>query len=101
MAEEMAAIGAHIDAFEYCPDHPDGVIERYRRLSHRRKPGPGMITDLLGRFPVHAEASVVIGDKASDLDAAQAAGLKGHLFPGGNLETFVRHLLPQRPAPGA
>jgi D,D-heptose 1,7-bisphosphate phosphatase len=101
MADEMAAIGAHIDAFEYCPDHPDGIIERYRRLSQRRKPGPGMITDLLGRFPVHAEASVVIGDKASDLDAAQAAGLKGHLFPGGNLETFVRHLLPQRPAPGA
>jgi len=96
MADEMAAVGAHIDAFEYCPDHPDGVIERYRRLSHRRKPAPGMITDLLGRFPVHAGASILIGDKASDLEAAQAAGLKGHLFSGGNLETFVRALLPQR-----
>ena len=98
MADEMAAVGAHIDAFEYCPDHPDGTIARYRRVSDRRKPGPGMITDLLGRFPVHAEASMLIGDKASDLDAAQAAGLKGHLFSGGNLETFVKQLLPQRPA---
>ena len=95
MADEMAAIGAHIDAFEYCPDHPDGTIERYRRVSHRRKPAPGMITDLLGRFPVDADHSILIGDKASDLEAARAAGLKGHLFSGGNLEAFVKQHLPQ------
>lgn len=99
MADEMAAVGAHIDAFEYCPDHPDGTIEQYRRLNHRRKPGPGMITDLLARFPVEAEASLLIGDRSSDLDAARAAGIKGHLFPGGNLESFVTPLLPQRRAP--
>jgi len=98
MADEMAAIGAHIDAFEYCPDHPDGTVERYRRANDRRKPGPGMITDLLGRFPVNADASILIGDKPSDLEAARAAGLQGHLFPGGNLETFVRTHLPRRPA---
>lgn len=98
MADEMAAIGAHIDAFEYCPDHPDGTVERYRRANSRRKPGPGMITDLLGRFPVNADASILIGDKPSDLEAARAAGLQGHLFPGGNLETFVRTHLPRRPA---
>ena len=51
MADEMALMGAHIDAFEYCPDHPEGTIERYRRVSDRRKPAPGMITDLLSRFP--------------------------------------------------
>jgi D,D-heptose 1,7-bisphosphate phosphatase len=98
MADEMVAIGAHIDAFEYCPDHPDGTIERYRRVSDRRKPEPGMITDLLGRFPVNAEDSMLIGDKVSDLQAAQAAGLKGHLFSGGNLEAFVKQLLPRQPA---
>jgi D,D-heptose 1,7-bisphosphate phosphatase len=98
MADEMAAIGAHIDAFEYCPDHPDGTVERYRRVNDRRKPGPGMITDLLGRFPVNADASILIGDKPSDLEAARAAGLQGHLFSGGNLEAFVRMRLPDRPA---
>jgi D,D-heptose 1,7-bisphosphate phosphatase len=96
MADEMAAIGAHIDAFEYCPDHPDGTVERYRRVNIRRKPGPGMITDLLGRFPVNADDSVLIGDKPSDLEAARMAGLQGHLFSGGNLEAFVRMLLPHR-----
>jgi D,D-heptose 1,7-bisphosphate phosphatase len=96
MADEMAAIGAHIDAFEYCPDHPDGTVERYRRVNDRRKPGPGMITDLLGRFPVKVDDSILIGDKPSDLEAARAAGLRGYLFSGGNLEAFVRMHLPRR-----
>jgi D,D-heptose 1,7-bisphosphate phosphatase len=96
MADDMAAIGAHIDAFEYCPDHPEGTIERYRRVSDRRKPAPGMIIDLLGRFPVDAANSFLIGDKPSDLEAARAAGLGGHLFSGGNLEAFVtRHMVPR------
>ena len=98
MADEMAAIGAHIDAFEYCPDHPDGTVERYRRVNDRRKPGAGMITDLLARFPVNADKSLLVGDKPSDLEAARAAGLQGHLFSGGNLEAFVRRHLPHRPA---
>ncbi len=97
MADEMATIGAHIDAFEYCPDHPDGTVERYSRVSIRRKPGPGMITDLLGRFSVNPDDSILIGDKPSDLEAARAAGLQGHLFSGGNLEAFVRMHLPRRP----
>jgi len=98
MADEMAAIGAHIDAFEYCPDHPDGTVERYRRVNDRRKPGAGMITDLLARFPVNADKSLLVGDNPSDLEAARAAGLQGHLFSGGNLEAFVRMHLPHRPA---
>jgi D,D-heptose 1,7-bisphosphate phosphatase len=96
MADDMATIGAHIDAFEYCPDHPDGTIERYRRVSDRRKPAPGMITDLLSRFPVNTGASILIGDKPSDLEAARAAGLNGHLFTGGNLEAFLMQHLPPR-----
>ena len=96
MADEMALLGAHIDAFEYCPDHPEGTIERYRRENDRRKPGPGMITDLLGRFPVNADHSILIGDKATDLEAAQAAGLQGYLFSGGNLEVFVKQRLQPR-----
>jgi D,D-heptose 1,7-bisphosphate phosphatase len=99
MADDMATIGAHIDAFEYCPDHPDGTIERYRRASDRRKPAPGMITDLLSRFPVNANDSFLIGDKPSDLEAAGAAGLKGHFFSGGNLEAFLRRHLHSRPLP--
>jgi D,D-heptose 1,7-bisphosphate phosphatase len=96
MADEMASVGAHIDAFEYCPDHPEGTVEQYRRVSDRRKPAPGMITGLLRRFPVNAEDSILIGDKAIDMKAAQAAGLRGYLFSGDNLDAFVKqHLRPR------
>jgi D-glycero-D-manno-heptose 1,7-bisphosphate phosphatase len=93
MAADLAKIGARVDAFEYCPYHPDAVIERYREASPRRKPAPGMITDLLARFPVDLNRSILIGDKPTDLEAAQAAGVRGILFSGGNLAQLVRSVL--------
>ena len=93
MQDDLAKIGAHIDAFEYCPYHPDAVIERYRQASPRRKPAPGMINELLGRFPVDASRSILIGDKPTDLEAAQAAGIEGYLFPGHDLVHFLRAIL--------
>ncbi|OMI12921.1 D,D-heptose 1,7-bisphosphate phosphatase [Bradyrhizobium brasilense] len=93
MKKELAKLGAHIDAFEYCPYHPLGSVERYRRVSNRRKPAPGMITDLIHRFQVDARRSFLVGDKQTDLEAARRAGVTGHLFSGVNLEEFVRFLL--------
>jgi D-glycero-D-manno-heptose 1,7-bisphosphate phosphatase len=93
MALELAARGARIDAFEYCPFHPDGVVERYRRVSERRKPQPGMIMDLIERYRVDTSKSFVIGDRPSDIEAARAAGLPGHVFVGGNLRDFILPLL--------
>src|SRR5262249_43337717 len=94
MADELAKVGARIDAFEYCPYHPEGEVERYQRVSNRRKPAPGMIIDLIDRFQVDRERSMLIGDKPNDLEAARAAGVAGHLFQGGNLADFVRRVLP-------
>jgi D-glycero-D-manno-heptose 1,7-bisphosphate phosphatase len=93
MAEELSKIGARIDAFEYCADHPQASIERYRRISHRRKPAPGMINDLLERFSVDVSRSFLIGDRLTDLEAARAAGIPGYLFTGPNLHHFVKSIL--------
>jgi len=85
MNGELARQGARIDAFAYCPHHVDGTVRRYARACDRRKPGPGMILDLLNRFPVDPARALMIGDKPSDLAAAEAAGIAGLRYEGGSL----------------
>lgn len=93
MSRELAIAGAHIDAFEFCPHHPEALIERYRVHCNCRKPQPGMISALFERYSVDIDASFMIGDQQSDLVAAQAAGIAAYLFNGSNLHTFVAPLL--------
>ena len=52
-----------------------------------------MINDLLARFPVDLDRSFLVGDQPTGLEATRAAGLKGQLFSGSNLELFLRPLL--------
>jgi D-glycero-D-manno-heptose 1,7-bisphosphate phosphatase len=89
MNSELAFLGAHVDAFEYCPHHPEGTAARYRRACSRRKPGPGMILDLLSAWPVDKDASFLIGNMQSDLDAAAGAGIRAYHYAGGSLADFV------------
>jgi D-glycero-D-manno-heptose 1,7-bisphosphate phosphatase len=96
MNRELAAAGAHIDAFEYCPHHEEASIERYRRACRRRKPEAGMITDLLDSRPVNRARSFLIGDKDSDIEAATKAGIAGFRFPGGDLLAFLAARLGER-----
>ena len=93
MAARLTEQGARIDAFEHCPHHPDAPLAAFRRDCRRRKPAPGMIEDLLRDWPVERAGSFLIGDKPSDLAAARAAGLPGHLFPGGDLAAFLDGIL--------
>ena len=85
----LRSAGAHLDDIRYCPYHPDGTVSSYNRTSGCRKPAPGMFLDLMSAWPVVAEESIVIGDKQSDIDAAQACGLRAELFTGGNLDEFI------------
>lgn len=89
MDEELARAGAHIDAVEFCTHHPEGKLPEHRRACHRRKPGPGMILDLLERWTVDKERSFLVGNMPSDVKAAHAAGIPGHLYGGGDLKSFL------------
>jgi D-glycero-D-manno-heptose 1,7-bisphosphate phosphatase len=88
MSAELAANGAVLDRIYHCPYHPEGIVPNLRRDSFDRKPRPGMLLQAMTDFPVIRERSFLIGDKATDLQAAREAGVESFLFTGGNLETF-------------
>ena len=93
LGDEARRIGGTVDDSRYCPYHPDGVVAAYRRTSDWRKPEAGMLLDLIRAWELDPARCVLVGDKATDLAAAEAAGMRGHLFPGGNLASFVEPLL--------
>lgn len=90
MQEDLAVDGAHIDAFYHAPQHPEAPVEAYRHPDPPlRKPNPGMILQALEDWPIDREASILVGDKGSDLEAARRAGVRGVLFAGGDLKMFL------------
>ena len=71
------------------------TVAGYLEDHHWRKPSPGMIHDLMAQWPVRIEGSFVIGDRPTDIEAAEAAGLPGFLFAGGDLDAFVADVMAQ------
>jgi D,D-heptose 1,7-bisphosphate phosphatase len=93
MQEQFAEWGAFIDAFYYCPYHPEAKNPQYRADHTDRKPRPGMILRAFADMHIEKRRSFLIGDKSTDIEAAQAAGIPGLLFSGGNLLDFlIEHL---------
>lgn len=80
MQELLAQVGASIDALIACAWHEDGQ-EPLRCSNHPwRKPEPGMLLAAVKAFGCKASASWMIGDRRSDMQAAQNAGLRGGIW---------------------
>ena len=87
--EELAAKGAFVDAFYFCPYHPNARVERFRADHIDRKPNPGMIFRAFSDMQIDKNRSFLIGDKDSDIECARSAGIKGFLFTSENLAVFL------------
>lgn len=73
--EEFALQGVEILATYYCPHHPDAGMGAYRIQCNCRKPAPGMLLAAAHDLGVDLAASIMIGDKTSDMRAGDAAGV--------------------------
>ena len=93
MVDEARRHGGTIDDTRYCPTHPDGTVPAYRRQSDWRKPGPGMILNLITQWELDPQHCVLIGDQDTDMEAAANARIAGVLFDGVNLRETVARIL--------
>jgi len=94
---ELREVGAHIDDLRFCPHHPDLGQGDFRRDCDWRKPSPGMLLDLMRMWPVDRARSVLIGDKTSDLEAAERADVRWIRFVGGRLDAVVANIFDENP----
>ena len=77
---QFAERGIHLLATYYCPHHPEAGLDRWRLNCECRKPHPGMILAAAERYDISLAASVMVGDSASDQQAAQAAGVGAYVM---------------------
>jgi len=76
LLELLRKEGVVIDGIYYCPYHPDGVIEKYRKESSLRKPAPGMIFLAAEEMDIDLKYSWMIGDSYRDVEAGRLAGCR-------------------------
>ena len=98
MQRQLLAHGAHVDRYYYCPFHPDGTVQDFAIHHEDRKPSPGMLLRAMREWPTDQAASVMIGDKDTDLEVATNAGVVGILVEPDtcDLAAVVRQFLASR-----
>jgi D-glycero-D-manno-heptose 1,7-bisphosphate phosphatase len=80
MQDVLKAQGAHVDAFYYCPHHPEGNIAEFAIDCLCRKPGTGMLEQAAREWPIETRGSFLIGDRDGDMEAAAAFKIRGIRF---------------------
>ena len=88
--------GAPLAGVYYCPHHPTEAQGEYRRSCDCRKPAPGLLLASARELGLDLAASVLFGDKDSDLLAARAAGVPVRVLLG----TDARSIPPALASPG-
>jgi len=93
MTRDVEQAGGRIVAFAVCPHLPDGVVPPFNVACDCRKPAPGLVHECLAALALEPAEAILVGDRDRDVAAARAAGVRGFLFPGGNLHAFLEGCL--------
>ena len=73
-----------LDAFYYCPHHPDGTVPQYAVECTCRKPEPGMLYQAAQERSISLNTSWMIGDILNDVEAGKRAGCRTVLLDVGH-----------------
>lgn len=93
MQERFKAEGAPLTAYYFCPHHAEHGLGDYKQACECRKPKPGMLLQAQREWNIDMAASIFIGDRQTDMEAAKAAGVgRSLLVAEGNLETAVEEI---------
>lgn len=87
--------GARIDAFYFCPHHPDMGTDPCKRSCGCRKPNPGMLLEAARQLGIDLSASHMVGDTLDDVEAGHRAGCRSVLVRtghGGNEITVLERM---------
>ncbi|AQT68950.1 D,D-heptose 1,7-bisphosphate phosphatase [Anaerohalosphaera lusitana] len=76
LRELLAKENAYVDGIYYCPYHPEGVIDHYRKESDLRKPNPGMLQHAAKDLDIDLSRSWMVGDSFRDIAAGKSVGCK-------------------------
>lgn len=76
---ELTRFGASIDAYYFCPHHPEYSIDDNGKTCGCRKPLAGMLFKAAADFSLDLSASFIIGDKLADVQAGINAGCRPFL----------------------
>lgn len=76
----LASRGARIDKAYICRHHPDGVVPELTKKCGCRKPKPGLLLRAAKEQGIDLNKSLYLGDKASDVLAGKAAGVKTLIY---------------------
>tara|TARA_B100000787_G_C16171791_1_gene286901 strand:+ start:140 stop:661 length:522 start_codon:yes stop_codon:yes gene_type:complete len=87
---ELKKISAKIDKFYFCPHHEDALDNNFRMKCICRKPNNGNFLKLKKKWNLELKNCFMVGDQKTDILFAKKSKIKGYLFKGGNLFSFVK-----------
>ena len=95
LIRRLQSEGIPIAATFFCPHHPTEGHAPYQKICDCRKPEPGLLFQAQKAFDIDMASSVMIGDKPTDVQAGQRAGVTSILVQTGyGQEPYPNNLPP-------
>jgi len=90
---QLGQYGAFLDDLIYCPHHPesgfDGEVKDLKIACNCRKPKSGMIDMYVEKYGLDRRKSIMVGDRFSDIKAADAGCVNSILLLSGSLNKQI------------